>query len=80
MKNLAFHILLRFLYQFSLPHLYISLEKVGRMYFLSLGLKELDRSAWLALKIVALCLQGPVTLRNFYSNLQRNIIALQVAE
>ena len=27
----------------TIPHLYISLEKVGRMYFLSLGLKGLNR-------------------------------------
>ena len=33
-----------FLYQFSLPHLYISLEKVGRMYFLKSGVKGLKRS------------------------------------
>ena len=29
------------LYQFSQPHLYISLQKVGRMYFLNLGVKGL---------------------------------------
>ena len=28
-------------YEFSLPHLYISLKKVGRTYFLNLGVKRL---------------------------------------
>ena len=40
MKNLAPHRFLRGLYyQFSLPHCYISLSKVGRMYFFRLGVK-----------------------------------------
>ena len=46
MENLAFHSLLRWkmiiLYQFSLPHLYIALYKVGRMYFWNLGVKGLN--------------------------------------
>ena len=32
------------MYQFSLPHLYIALYRVGRMYFLNLGVKGLKRS------------------------------------
>ena len=31
-------------YQFSLPHSYVSLEKVGRMYFLNLGVTGYDNS------------------------------------
>ena len=38
--------LLYMYYQFSLPHLYISLEKVGRMYFLSyIGVKQIVANA-----------------------------------
>ena len=36
-------------YQFLLPHLYISLQKVGRMYFLNLGVKGLNESISLLL-------------------------------
>ena len=45
MKNLAFHHSLRWkmisniYYQFSLPHLYISLERLGELYILNLGVK-----------------------------------------
>ena len=34
------------LYQFSLPHLYIALYKVGRMYFWNLGVKGLIMMMW----------------------------------
>ena len=45
MKNFAFHRLLKWkwlYYQFSLRHLYMYLEKVGRTYFLNLDVKGLS--------------------------------------
>ena len=56
MKNLAFHRLLRLkmiiLHQLSVHHLYISLQKVGRMYFFSnLGVKGLTDDVPLKVKI-----------------------------
>ena len=37
-------------YQFSLPYVYVSLKKVGRMYFLNLGVKGLNTRAWRAVQ------------------------------